>query len=131
MRPAIVIAGRLVADPEAGKGAKPMARFRVASDFYNFSTKAREAEFWGCVVFGREAETLMKIGTKGGWVTVVGEAGQNEWTGKDGVAHKDIQVVANHIDYGPKAQGGVASAPVPWQAEAGRVDGPADDPFSF
>jgi single-strand DNA-binding protein len=73
--------GRLARDPEAGRpGGTPMVRFTLAVDRYNRTTKAREANFFRVVLFGKRAEFVLRYFTKGSGAAVSGEMAVTKFT---------------------------------------------------
>lgn len=122
--------GRLAADPEAGRGATPQARIRLAVDAYDPATKSRTADFINMVAFGRTAETILKYCRKGSWISIRGHLKPRSWETPTGKKF-ELSVVIDDLTLGPKSAGGVSAAPIPWESEPGSVSRPPDDPYSF
>lgn len=86
----VVIIGRLTRDPEtrysAGENATATARFSVAVNrrFKNAEGNY-DADFIGCVAFGKTAEFIEKNFSKGKQIGVVGRIQTGSYTNKDGV----------------------------------------------
>lgn len=127
----LVLAGRLAADPEPGRGSTPQARLRIAVDAWNPTTKTREPDFMTVVAFGRTAETALKYTHKGSYVIIRGKVKPRSWTAGDGTKRHELSIVVDELELGPKNAGGVAAAPIPWESEPGSVHDTETDPFSF
>ena len=82
--------GRLVADPIQPPGGP--AKFRVAVDGYNRSTKTREATFWDCIAWAKTAETIMKYTGKGKQVAVTGELIRRKYTASSGEEREVVEI---------------------------------------
>ena len=84
----VILTGYLTKDPNLsyyGDDNKPMARFTLAVNrtFKNSDGK-RQADFIGCVVYGKRAETIEKYFSKGNAITVEGEWRTGNYKDKDG-----------------------------------------------
>jgi len=101
--------GNLVADPEAGRSATTVARFRLAVNSYDSKTKTRVAKFFRITVFGTKAEFVLKYLTKGSGVSCSGELDIDEWVDKASQKRYDVSLIARDVDFPPKGGGGAAS----------------------
>lgn len=63
-----------------------------------------------CIVFGSRADGLRKILHKGSFVAVRGHLHENRWEDKGGGKRRNLEVVADDVDPGPKLEG---SKPAP------------------
>lgn len=93
------ITGRLGADPELRSTASgtPMLRLRLAS---SHGWGDRETTTWvGCTMFGRRAESVARLLSKGSYVTVRGAVYETE--GQDGRRYLNCDV--DDIDLPPKS----------------------------
>jgi len=75
----------------------------------------KEVEFHNVVVWGRQAEVVSKFLTKGALVLVEGRLQTRDWEGKDGQKRKTTEIIAERVQFGPRAGGfvpaGADSAP--------------------
>ncbi len=110
-----IIAGRMTADPQLRQTAAGMAvaSFGVATNrFWKDKSGAdqKEVEFHNIVVWGRQAEIVSKFLTKGALVLVEGRLQTRSWDGKDGQKRKTTEIIADRIQFGPRAGGAVPMA---------------------
>lgn len=101
----VAISGNLTRDPElrATASGTGVLNFSVA---VNERQKSREAGEWedypnyvDCVVFGRRAESLARIISKGTKVAVQGHLHQSRWQDRNtGSNRSKIEVFANEVD---------------------------------
>lgn len=82
--------GRLVADPEQPTNGP--AKFRLATDDYNFQTKEREASFWDAAAWGKTAETVMRYAKKGKQVFVTGRLKVRKYQNAQGQEREAIEI---------------------------------------
>lgn len=90
--------GRLTADPEPPSQPGRPARFSVATDDYNPSTKQKEATFHRCVAWGRAADVLVNYAQKGRQVRVTGRISHREYTDKNGQKQRLTEIVVNDVE---------------------------------
>ena len=76
-------------------GKTPFAAFTVGC--YNWRDK--ENDFFDCIAFGKNAESLAKFFHPKRAVSVSGRIAVNRYKNKDGDEQKRIQFVANNVDY--------------------------------
>lgn len=120
------IAGRLTADPvlRATTTGQPVATFSVATNRVwtdKAGAKQEAAEFHNIVVWGRQAEVASKFLTKGALVLVEGRLQTRSWDDKQGQKHKITEIIAERIQFGPRAGGimpGVSRQAPPHMEEA-------------
>lgn len=103
------ILGNLTRDPEFKQaGETSLVRFGIA---VNERYKGEEkAHFFNVVAFGRLAETVDKYLSKGARVAISGRLDYSSWE-KDGEKRSAVGIVANQIDFPPKSEAPVKSAP--------------------
>jgi len=97
----ITLLGNLVKDPELkmSKAGKPILKFTIAT---NHSIKKEDGSydeiptFHNIVVFGTQAEWLSKNMTKGTKCYVDGRLTMSDYTDKNGVQRKWVEVFANN-----------------------------------
>lgn len=103
MNKAILI-GRLTRDPEVrytqGENAMAIARFTLAVDRrFKKSGDTQEADFIGCVAFGKQAEFVEKYFRQGMKMVLSGRIQTGSYTNKDGVKVYTTDVVADDIEF--------------------------------
>lgn len=111
-----LIAGRLTADPQlrATTSGQPVATFSVATNRVwtdKAGAKQEAVEFHNIVVWGKQAEVASKFLTKGALVLVEGRLQTRSWDDKTGVKRKTTEIIAERIQFGPRAGGMQASGP--------------------
>ncbi len=112
----VTITGNLTRDPElkGTTGGTQVLRFGVA---VNSRKKGPSGEwedvpnFIDCVTFGKRAEALGRMLTKGQKVAVSGELRYSSWE-KDGQRRSKLEVVANEVVFLGKREDGRRSAPI-------------------
>lgn len=117
-----IIAGRLTADPQLRQttAGQPVASFGVATNRVwtdKAGAKQEAVEYHNIVVWGRQAEIASKFLNKGAIVLVEGRLQTRGWTDKTGGQRKTTEIVAERIQFGPRAYGGGG----PQLASAGNV----------
>jgi len=65
-------------------------------------------EFHNIVVFGRQAETTAQYLKKGSSALIEGRIQTRSWEGQDGQKKYRTEIVAERVQFGPKAGGGSA-----------------------
>ncbi len=107
-----IIAGRLTADPQLRQttSGQPVASFAVATNSVwtdKAGAKQEAVEYHNIVVWGRQAEIASKFLNKGAIVLVEGRLQTRGWTDKTtGGQRKTTEIVAERIQFGPRAYGG-------------------------
>lgn len=105
------IYGNLTRDPEIKSlpsGIK-VATFSVATNrTWKDQNGARQesAEYHNVVVFGKQAETTGQYLRKGASVFVEGRMQTRSWDGQDGKKQYRTEIVADRVQFGPRATGG-------------------------
>ena len=59
--------------------------------------KDKSSIWWNCSLFGKRAESLQNYLTKGQTVTVIGSVSEREWTDKEGIKRKSMDIRVNDI----------------------------------
>lgn len=105
----VMVYGNLTRDPEmkalpSGSNVTSMsiATNRVWND--KDGKKQEEAEYHNIVVFGKTAENCAKYLTKGTAAYVEGRLQTRSWD-KDGVKQYRTEIVAETVQFGPRASG--------------------------
>ena len=114
-----LIYGNLTRDPEMRSlpNGTAVTQFSVATNrVYKDKNGARQesTDYHNVVVFGRQAETVSQYLRKGSGVFVEGRMQTRSWDDKDGTKKYRTEVIADRIQFGPKAGGaatGGESAP--------------------
>ncbi|KKU70160.1 MAG: Single-stranded DNA-binding protein [Parcubacteria group bacterium GW2011_GWA2_47_21] len=83
--------------------------------------KKEAADFHNIVVFGRQAETVAQYLKKGSSVLVEGRIQTRSWDGPDGQKKYKTEIVADRVQFGPRAfgAGGAGTAQSPTAASQG------------
>jgi len=91
----ITLAGTLGRDCELKKltSGDNIASFSIADSM----GKDKGTIWWNCSLFGKRAESLSPYLLKGQAVTVSGTVTEREWTDKDGVKRKSMDVRVNDV----------------------------------
>ena len=115
----VFIIGNLTRDPEAKAlpSGMQVTQFSVATNrvFKDKNGAKQEAtDYHNIVVFGRQAETCAQYLKKGQTAFVEGRLQTRSWDDKDGKKQYRTEVLAERVQFGPKAGGapvGGSSAP--------------------
>ncbi|MEK7169552.1 MAG: single-stranded DNA-binding protein [Patescibacteria group bacterium] len=107
----VFILGNLTRDPELRQTTtgQPVSSFGIATNsFYTDKSgqKQQKAEFHNIVVWGRQAEIASQYLKKGGLAMVEGRLQTREWQDKQGQTRRTTEIIADHIQFGPKSSGG-------------------------
>ncbi len=102
------IIGNLTRDPEMRSlpSGIQVASFSVATNrVYKDKNGARQesADFHNVVVFGRQAEIVSQYLKKGSSVLVEGRMQTRSWDAKDGQKKYRTEIVADRVQFGPRA----------------------------
>jgi len=117
-----IIFGNLTRDPEmkALPSGTNVTTFGIAT---NRRYKDRDGnyqdavDYHNVVVFGRQAETSAQYLKKGNGAFVEGRLQTQSWE-RDGQKHYRTEIVAERVQFGPRRDGSVASAPATKAAES-------------
>lgn len=113
MNKAILI-GRLTRDPEVrysqGENSTAIARFTLAVDRrFKKPGDTQDADFIGCVSFGKQAEFVERYFKQGMKMVAVGRIQTGSYTNKDGVKVYTTDVVAEEIEFAESKGAGTDS----------------------
>lgn len=93
----VILMGRLVKDPEVrySQGAEPMAvaRYTLAVNRRFKRQGEQDADFIGCVAFGKTGEFAERYFRKGQMVSVIGRLQVRSWDDQNGQKHWSTDVV--------------------------------------
>ena len=106
----VLLIGRLTADPQlrATKTGQNVAVFSVATNrVWNDKNnqKQEEVEYHNIVVWGRQAEIVSKFLVKGQIALIEGRMSTRSYEDKTGVKKYVTEIVAERVQFGPKASG--------------------------
>lgn len=106
----VFLIGRLTADPQlrSTPGGQSVASFSVATNRVwtdKNGAKQEEVQFHNIVVWGRQAEIAHQFLKKGALAFVEGRLQTRSWQGREGQNMKTTEIVAERIQFGPRAQG--------------------------
>ena len=114
----VILMGRLVRDPEVrySQGAEPLAvaRYTLAVNRRFKRQGEQDADFIGCVAFGKAGEFAEKYFKKGQMVSIIGRLQVRSWDDNEGKEQYFAESKASfesHKDAAP-----AATAPAPKQA---------------
>lgn len=108
----VILFGNLTRDPElrAMPSGMNMASFSIATNrtFKDRDGKKQEqAEFHNIVVFGRQADIINQYLRKGSSALIEGRIQTRNWDDKKtGEKKYRTEIVAEHVEFGPKGSGG-------------------------
>lgn len=113
--------GNLTRDPEvkALPNGTPVANFSIATNRVykdRDGAKQEQTEFHNIVVFARTAETVGQYLKKGSAVYIEGRLQTRSWD-KDGVKQYRTEVIAESVQFGPRAGGAAGGAYEPRQSQ--------------
>lgn len=132
----VILMGRLTRDPEIrySTGENPLAigRYTLAVDRRFRRDGEQNADFIGCLCFGKSAEFAEKYFRQGMKVAVVGRIQTGSYTDKDGVKHYTTEVVVEEQEFAESKKSGgdtggagnQAAAPTPKPMEDGFMNLP-------
>ncbi|HVB33742.1 MAG TPA: single-stranded DNA-binding protein [Patescibacteria group bacterium] len=105
-----IILGRVTADPQlrTTPGGQSVTSMGVATNRTwtdKNGQKQEEVEFHNVVLWGKQAEIASNFLRKGSLVLIEGRLQTRSWTDKDGQTRRTTEIVAEHIELGPKPEG--------------------------
>ena len=111
----VLLIGRLTADPQlrTTPGGQAVATFGLATNRTwtdKSGAKQEQAEFHNIVVWGRQAETTSQFLTKGAMALIEGRLQTRTWQSKEGHNMKTTEIIAERVQFGPRAAGSSAGA---------------------
>lgn len=127
-----IVIGNLTRDPELKSlpSGMQVASFSLATNRVwkdKNGAKQESADFHNIVVFGRQAETTAQYLKKGSSVLVEGRMQTRSWDGQDGQKKYRMEIVADRVQFGPRAQGGPSTgSPQAGSGQAAKSDSSAN-----
>lgn len=136
----VILMGRLTRDPEvrysAGNNSMAVARYTLAVDRRFRRDGENNADFIGCVAFGKSAEFAEKYLRQGTKIIVTGRIQTGSYTNRDGQKVYTTDVVVEDQEFAESkaaasesgmmrqsAPSPMAASPMPSPAQASSVDG--------
>lgn len=125
----VILMGRLTRDPEVrystGENPTAVARYTLAVDRRYKRDEQQDADFIGCVAFGRAGEFAERYLRKGTKIAIVGRIQTGSYTNKDGqkIYTTDVVVEEQEFAESKNASGGRENA------DGGAVPESAGDGF--
>ena len=136
----VILMGRLTRDPEvrysAGNNSMAVARYTLAVDRRFRRDGESNADFIGCVAFGRSAEFAEKYLRQGTKIIVTGRIQTGSYTNRDGQKVYTTDVVVEDQEFAESkaaasesgmmrqsAPSPMAASPMPSPAQASSADG--------
>src|SRR3989344_7166917 len=106
----VFLIGRLTADPvlRSTPSGQSVGSFSVATNRTwtdKSGAKQESAEFHNIVVWGRQAELASQYLKKGAMALIEGRLQTRSWQNKEGQNVKTTEVIAERIQFGPRAMG--------------------------
>lgn len=130
----VILMGRLVRDPEVrySQGAEPVAvaRYTLAANRRFKRQGDQEADFIGCVAFGKAGEFAEKYFKKGQMVSIVGRLQVRSWEDNEGKKRYATDVVVEEQYFAESkasAESHRDAAPAPKQTAPSDGFYPVDD----
>lgn len=130
----VFLIGRLTVDPQlrSTPGGQQVASFGLATNrVWNDKAGAKQesTEFHNIVVWGRQAEIASKFLTKGSLAYIEGRLQTRSWDDKQGQKRRTTEIIAERVQFGPRAAGGGGSPPAGgWGGSASRATASNDVP---
>ncbi|MBO5715065.1 MAG: single-stranded DNA-binding protein [Clostridia bacterium] len=103
----VTIIGRLAADPEIKQTTSGLSvcNFTIAVDRKGTKGEERITDWIDVVTWRHTAEFVSKYFQKGSPVVIEGSIQTRMWEDKDGKKRKAVEVVADNVEFVPKAKG--------------------------
>lgn len=130
----VILMGRLTKDPEVkyvqGANTFTVARYTLAVNRRFKRDGEPEADFIGCVAFGKSAEFAEKYLKKGRQIAINGRLQLDTWTDQSGNKHYSTNVIVEeHYFCGNKTTGSINTASADDIGFYLTEEGEADFPF--
>ena len=112
-----VYQGRLVANPEKkmSTNSKVFITFTLAVPRPFKKEGGKNADFFDCIVWGKDAETIYKYVFQGDGLTVKGRTETNDYIDTFGVKRRSHTLVVEDWEFGPKKKSDGAENVTPSQ----------------
>lgn len=118
-----ILVGNLVADPElkTTPNGVNVTRFRIAVN--RRFAKNGETDFFDIVAWRNAAEFVCRHFSKGRPILVSGTLQNRNWTGKEGVKHYAVEIVADEVTFVDKKNDNASSEATPPEPAYGDTSG--------
>ena len=134
-----IIIGNLTRDPELKSlpSGMQVASFSVATNRVWKDAnggKQESVDYHNIVVFGKQAETSAQYLKKGASVLIEGRIQTRSWDGPDGKKQYRTEIVADRVQFGPRAAGngtGGYAAPVAASGSSSQASAPKEDAIAY
>ena len=122
------LTGRFTRDPEVryADSGTSIARFTLAVDKRYKQENGPQADFIGCIAFGKTAEFVEKYFAKGMKMELSGRIQTGSYTNKDGVKVYTTDVVAEAVGFAESKTASQGHSPAGGQQDQDDGFGPAD-----
>jgi single-strand DNA-binding protein len=129
-----IIFGNLTRDPElkALPSGMQVANISLATNRTwkdNNGARQESTDYHNVVVFGRQAETVAQYLKKGASVFIEGRMQTRSWDGQDGKKQYRTEVVADAVQFGPRAGGEASKSSYPSSNQAAPAKAKEKDPL--
>lgn len=107
----VSLIGRLAADPElrqTGNGTN-VTSFAIAVDRPSFNGSETQTDWIDIVAWKGTAEFVCKYFSKGSPISIIGSIQTRMWEDKSGQKRKNVEVVAEKVEFTPINKGGNSS----------------------
>ena len=122
----VILLGNLTRDPEIrysqGDNSLAIARFSLAVNRRFSKNGEKEADFFNCTAFGKQAEFVEKYFKQGSRMMLAGRLQNDNYTNKNGEKVYTVQVIVEEVEFAEKknSSGGPAGKDA---ADPGTGDG--------
>ena len=128
-----IVYGNLTRDPElrAIPAGSKVATFSIATNRIwkdKSGAKQEAVDYHNIVVFGRQAETVSQYLKKGSSALVEGRMQTRSWDAQDGQKKYRTEIVADHIQFGPRGGGAPSSTAAPKSDAGAAAEAPSENP---
>lgn len=110
----VILLGNLTRDPEIrysqGDNSLAIARFSLAVNRRFSKNGEKEADFFNCTAFGKQAEFVEKYFKQGSRMMLTGRLQNDNYTNKNGEKVYTVQVIVEEVEFAEKknSSGGTA-----------------------
>ena len=110
----VILLGNLTRDPEIrysqGDNSLAIARFSLAVNRRFSKDGEKEADFFNCTAFGRQAEFVEKYFKQGSRMMLAGRLQNDNYTNKNGEKVYTVQVIVEEVEFAEKKNSSGGSA---------------------
>ncbi len=102
----VILLGNLTRDPEIrysqGDNSLAIARFSLAVNRRFSKNGEKEADFFNCTAFGKQAEFVEKYFKQGSRMMLIGRIQNDNYTNKNGEKVYTVQVIVEEVEFAEK-----------------------------